>query len=348
MGVNPSCRFVSLDRALRQDKTPRVLKARIHVDLKSVVKKRERTIFDWFRSVLGQQARLLEGREETTVGTFALIQALIRSFTDAGLTNVIAFEIDDKTVYLDSADVDDDLARIEQLALDGRFCDHEFDTMHLALTHHGEHLHTMVDVEVHREVLLRQPEVRVDISARFEDLRITEGETAAQWQARIYAFAKNENNLTTGLKAVSALAKLVATALEHNIQGARVIVESVRAELIRPTVEEMMAFPELPFGDDVLEPRYRPEPKRLGFAKYAVPFYAHYFDDPYHPLLKWLLLESLHNRNTWRRADVHVIDPSGDMLFSGDGAKQYPFHHWEGHKAVKITDDGLHISRDLK
>jgi len=320
-----------------------MLRTRIHVNLKSEPLDRAPSAGEWLRALFGKDVELASGREQLTLSSYGVLKGIVRAFERVGVTNVIAFVVDDRDVYVDARNTEDDLQLIEQRAGAQRIFDGPFDVMHMVLEHRTTGLHTLIDVEVHREVLLRQPEMRVDVVTRLEALRPKAGEGAAAFFARIRAWARDTAALEQARGIASRLAAPIAKVLGEELESSVVSVEPTRFEIVLPTEEEVHAFVALSFGEGVSEGRYRPTPARQGLCKYGVPVFAYYYDDPFYDLVDWILAHELFDGKALRRSDLTVVDKSGDSLLVGADADGYPAHRWPGYRAVHL--DGARIVR---
>jgi hypothetical protein len=107
--------------------------------------------------------------------------------------------------------------------------------------------------------------------------------------------------------------------------------EPASVQIIRPDARQISRFRELGFGDSVSEPAYRPVPTRQRYGAYADPFYYYYYD-PYYDFMSWVLVDSMIH-SAWHPGYVHVVDPGGAFLYSGDQAVNYANDGWVGYGA---------------
>jgi hypothetical protein len=296
---------------------------------------------EWVRSVFGARLDLRSGKEELTVGAISLIEGLEESFTKAGITNAISLLVDKRVVYLDQNDVDDDLKLVGKAAQEAGILDEKFTEMHLVLTHKEAGLHTIIDVRIQNEVILGQEEMQILLSSRVEELRIRAGETADAYGARIKAFAEKPEALEVHRHSLDALTERVGAALRGSIVGGKVTVHPAIVEIIRPDAPQIARFRNLGFGDDVSEPAYRPVPTMQRHGAYADPYYYYYYD-PYYDFMSWMMVSSMMHSMAWHYPHVHVVDPGGHLLYTGDVAHDYVGNGWAG-ESVTLDQGGVHV-----
>ncbi|MBI3206696.1 MAG: hypothetical protein HYZ29_34495 [Myxococcales bacterium] len=297
-----------------------MLRTRIVVDLPSVEVLRQKTLGEAFRSLFGAKVDLHTGTEEITVTGLALIGALVNAFQLAGMTNAIAFIVDQKVVYKDPADQGNDLPLIMAACQETRLLTRKFGEMHLVVSHAENGMLAIADVHVRRETLQGQAEMVVDLSGRIDELRIARGETAAAYAARVRAFSRTPQVAEAWERAFESLARRLAAALGTSLPGSRIAVEPVRIQLIRPSPKQVGRFRHLKFGAAVERPTYRPVPARERLGAYADPFYFYYFD-PYYDFMTWVILDDMARHNyVWSTARLAIVDDAGVDVTEG-GAK---------------------------
>lgn len=316
-----------------------MLKSMVHVDLPSVETQRRPGPIEWLRSLFGAELDLRSGKEELTVGAFSLVEGLIAGFARAGICDVISFLVDKKVVYLDTNEVSDDLALIVQAAEAAGVLDQRFREMHLVLAHRDGVLHTILDAKITSAVLLGESEMVVQLSSRLVELQIRQGETAEQYAERVKAFAGNEGSFEPARQRLEQLTERIAAALGLALVGAKVASEAALVQLIRPDRGQIGRFGKLPFGDEVESPEYRPVPTLQRAGAYADPFY-YYYHDPYYDYMSYVLVDAMVRDSLWHSQHVHVVDPTGSLLFSGDQAGGHANDGWVGQDAVSYDTSG--------
>ncbi|HLK92239.1 MAG TPA: hypothetical protein VKZ18_20260, partial [Polyangia bacterium] len=153
-----------------------MLKSTIHVELPNTFAERNKTAGEWVRSLFGAKLDLRDpDHHELTMSAVSLVAGLVEGFSAAGVTDVISFIVDKKVVYMDTTDVPDDLSLLLEAAeVKGIYTRH-FSEMHLVLSHKEAGLHVIIDVQILNRVLTDQEQMRVSLSARIEELRVTAG-----------------------------------------------------------------------------------------------------------------------------------------------------------------------------
>ena len=316
-----------------------MLKSTVRVDLPSVETNRRPGPIEWVRSLFGAQLDLRSGKEELTVGAFSLIEGVVAGFDRAGIHDVISLLVDKKVVYLDTNEVPDDLPLLVRAAEAAGVLDQRFREMHLVLAHRDEVLHTIIDCKVTSQVMLGESELSIQLSSRLTELQIRQGETAEHYAERIKSFAMVDSSFEPARRRLEQLTQRIAAALGSALVGARVACEDAVVQLIRPDRGQIGRFGQLPFGDEVQSPEYRPVPTLQRAGAYADPFYYYYYD-PYYDYMNYVLVDAMVRDSMWQSQYVHVVDPAGTMLFSGDQAAVHANDGWVGRDAVTYDTSG--------
>jgi len=321
-----------------------MLKARIAVDLPSAETQRSMGPVEWVRSLFGAQIDLRSGKEELTVCAFSLVEGLIAGFARAGVADVLSFLVDRQVVYLDSNDVPDDLPLIAQAAQAAGVLDRRFRELHLVLAHKDDSVHTILDTRITNRVVLGEAEMQVELSGRLVELQIRPGETAEQYAERIKRFAADPDSYEPGRQRLELLAQRVAAALATALIGAKVSATPASVQIIRPDALQLHRFRGLGFGDEVQSPQYRPVPSMQRAGAYADPFYYYYYD-PYYDFMSYVLVDSMLHQAAWHSPHVHVVDPAGTQLFTGNQALAHAGDSWVGNDAISFdVGGGLNVS----
>lgn len=325
-----------------------MLKSRIVVDLPSAETERRKGPLEWLRSLFGAQIDLRSGREELTVSALWLVEGLVEGFAAVGVHDVISFLVDKQVVYLDHQDVPDDLPMVVKAAETAGILDRKFREMHLALAHKTETLHVIVDCAVKNGVLLGEAEMTIALSGRLRALQIESGETAQHYADRVKAFAAGSDSFEPAREELDALTEKIANELSSVLAGARVSREAAAVQLVRPDARQIGNFRRLEFGDRVRQPTYRAVPTMQRHGAYNDPFYYHYYD-PYYDFTTYLLVDSMLHSHTWHSPHVHVVDPAGHPLFTGDTAPSSGGDGWIGTDAVTFGEGGeLAVSESIR
>lgn len=316
-----------------------MLKTRIHVDLPS--HRLEATDGPrWLSRLFGRAPEPSAGRERVEASSEGLLRGVVKAAAGVGLTNAIALMVDDRLVWLDPGETPDDLARMEAEAERSGALDRGGDTLHVVLHDVREAQVVIVDVEVHREVLLRQPELRCDILVHPAVLTARRGDSHEAYLRRVRSVA-TPGVIEPLLSRLEQWVRPLALSFERAFPGSRAVVEAPRLELHWPDAETVAGLPDLPFGDEVLEAEYRPHPERQGLRTYGLPLYDLYYDDPYAPLADVVMIRQLVDTPALHRPDVHVVDARGEALLTGPDVPTYPFHRLPGWDRVALRGDRL-------
>jgi hypothetical protein len=244
--------------------------------------------------------------------------------------------VDGEVIYTDISEVENDLPTLDAAVQQKGTLDRAFDELHLVLSHRDDDLHTIIDVRITREVMVGECEMHITLSSRLASLRIRAGDSARAFAERVQAFAADEAGLERALHAANALTRQLGEALERAIVGASARIEPAMIQLIRPTIEQIGRFRNLGFGAQVQVPRYRPLPMQAREGAYA-DFFGYYYFDPYHALVSYWLISAMIEDACWRSPHVHVVDHTGDELFTGDAVRRV---QWAGAGTVGTDHDG--------
>ncbi|MCE9578792.1 MAG: hypothetical protein K8W52_37050 [Deltaproteobacteria bacterium] len=316
-----------------------MLRSRILVDLPSVETDRRMGVFEWLRSLFGATIDLRSGREELTVGACSLVEGLVAAFARAGVTDALSFLVDKRVVYLDANEVPDDLPLILKAAEETGILDRPFREMHLAVAHQDGRLHTIFDCAITSQVALGEAEMVIEVSSRRVDFRVAHGESAQTYAERVKALAGDPAGFEPMRAELDQRIAQVAEALRAALVGAKVTTAPSYVQLIRPGARQIGRFGKLPFGDQVLDPKYRAVPTTQRTGAYADPFYYHY-SDPYYDYTNYVIVDAMVHHATWASPHVHVVDPAGTLLFTGDTATTHGADPWIGQDAVGYDPSG--------
>ena len=334
-----------------------MLKAKVFVDLPSQDIMRRKGPIEWVRSLFGAEFDLRTGKEELTISAFALVQGLVDAFSTTrltaspkysdfdkaggGIVNAISLLVDKRTVYLDADDVDNDVDEMAEAAQAAGVFDRTFKEMHLVMTHKVAGLHVIFDVAIQNSVLVGEDEMEIILSARVEDLQIRPGESAKDYGARVKAFTTDPDAIEGHRLTLDGVARSLADRMRVSLVGSKVRVEVARIEVIRPNQKQVGRMRSLGFKGDVKQPTYRPAPTRRRRGAYADPFFYYYYD-PYYDFMSLMLVSAIVHDMAWHSPMVHVVNPSGDTLFTGDtvDSSTASMDGWDPAEAVGFDESG--------
>lgn len=299
-----------------------MLRAKVIVDLPSQDILRRKGPIEWVRALFGAEIDLRTGKEELTIGAFALIRGITAAFKGTrlgeagGITNAISLLVDKRTVYLDADDVDDDIDEMTEAAQTAGVFDRPFKEMHLVMTHKAAGLHVIFDVAISNQVIAGGEEMEIVLSGRVEALRVRAGESAQDYASRIKGFTQDPGAIEGHRLALEGMANALGDRMRISLVGSKVRVEGAHVEVIRPNKKQVGRMRNLEFKQNVKQPTYRPAPTRRRRGAYADPFFYYYYD-PYYDFMSLMLVSAIVHDMAWHSPMVHVVSPSGDMLFTG-------------------------------
>lgn len=296
-----------------------MLRGSLRVDLPSQESEGPKGALRRVRALLGGRAELLKGRDEVTASAFAIVEALVKGFSEAAVTNAVLFLVDDELIYLDPDDEKDDLERIITRALGAGILERRFEEMHLVLSHREDGLHTLYDAVLRRQVARGEPELVIDVAGRIEALRAQRGETAKAYVERVRRFALHDKAGEAWRLHFHRQVERVAAALARAFPGGRAWANPSFLEVTRLGPEEVARFRALRFGDEVEAPVYRATPAKAEERTRGDPFH-HYFRDPHYDLACWALLSAVEGDGAWHGATLRIVEPSGEVVATARGA----------------------------
>lgn len=325
-----------------------MLKAKVFVDLPSRDLLRRKGPIEWVRSLFGADIDLRTGKEELTIGAFAVVRGVADAFratrldkADKGIVNAISLLVDKRTVYLDADDVDNDLDEMTAAADTAGVFNRDFKEMHLVMTHKVAGLHIIFDVAIANSVMKGDEEMEIVLSARVEDLQIRAGESAKDYGERVKGFAKDPTAIEGHRMALDSVARALSDNMRIALVGSKVRVEGARIEVIRPNKQQVGRMRSLDFKDRVKTPTYRPAPTKRRRGAYADPFFYYYYD-PYYDFMSLMLVSAIVHDMAWHSPMVHVVSPTGETLFTGDSVDSTTasMDGWDPDTAVDFDGDG--------
>lgn len=315
-----------------------MLQSKVIIDLPSREVLREKTVGEWFTSIFGSRPDLRTGREIMTVSAYAVLEGIVNGFADAGMTNVISLIVDNRTIFLDTQDVPDDLFVMHRVATRSGALNRRFQEMHIAFTHEEDDLHIIIDVKLRPYVLLGEEELVITLSGRPTTLRLKDNETASRYRSRIHKFASSTKNLERLREKLNHVTDLLAGCLHRTIPGAEIHTEEAMVQLIRPSAQQLGAMRHLDFRH-YEGGRYRPAPARYHGGVVIDPFY-HYYYDPFYDFAMFVLIGAA-IEFAWHMPYVYFIEPSGAFLGYAHELDYDVFtDQWVGYDALHFDDTG--------
>ena len=321
-----------------------MIQATVNVDLPGVETDRWMGPLEWVRSLMGAKIDLRSGQEELTVGAFTLVSGLWDALGRCGVHDAISFLVDRRVIYLDRNEATHDLGLVKDAAIARGILEKRFKEMHLVCSHREGGLHILVDLRVTAKVAVGEPELEIRLSARPEALRIQPGESATAYADRVRDFTANEAVIDAHRHQVDALAHALGQAIQQEIAGARPMTAPARVQVVRPAARSVGRFGDLPFGDDVTAPQYRPTPTHARAGAHADPF-VYFWYDPYWDLTSWILIDSMLHHHRWQSDQVSVVDTTGATLFTGASAPEAAASDWM-HGAISVDGGGISVDAD--
>lgn len=288
----------------------------IYIDLPSEEIRRSKSGWELFSSWLGQDESQGTGKERLTVNAFEVFGKLVLGLKSSGLTNVISLMIDDDVIFVDETAEDNDLlVMVRKLAESGR-TEQPMNDLRLVLETKNQGIHFVLDVEILTSVRLGQEELHLQVSGRIDELAVQQGETAADFDTRVRAFARDWDAAHEYMKAMKRFSEMLKLSLKRALPYCPLRSGETYFQIIAPQAEQIGRFRDLVFGDQLLPQEYRPAPmvERRGF--FADRFLYFYYD-PYFNFLNWIIVDEMMRSSCFDRENVLVVEPGGMALFKG-------------------------------
>lgn len=315
-----------------------MLQSKVIIDLPSREILREKTVGEWFTSVFGSRPDLRTGREMMAVSAYAVLEGIVNGFADAGLTNVISLIVDNRTIFLDTQDVPDDLFVMHRVATRSGALNRRFQEMHIAFTHEEDDLHIIIDVKLRPFVLLGEEELIITLSGRPKSLRVRRNETANRYRSRIHKFASSTRNIEKLRESLNHVTDVLAGCLHRTLPGAEIRTEEAMVQLVRHSEQQLGAMRHLDFQRHD-SGRYRAAPARYHGGVIVDPFY-HYYYDPFYDFAMFVMIGAA-IEFAWHMPYVYFVDPYGGFLgYAHDLDYDVFASEWVGYDAIHFDDSG--------
>ncbi|MCX4246841.1 hypothetical protein [Paraliomyxa miuraensis] len=263
-----------------------------------------------------------EARERLLGNALELLGATLQALATTGVRDVIAIVVGKHAVYTDTEqrldDLDDAFARVVE---SGRL-EPGFGTVRVVLSHVADGLHTVAELTIDEEVAQGTAPASIELVSRTAELRITADEGPSQYRTRVDALLA-EGGLERMRERGSALTRAASTALAAAFGPTSVRVEGPQLRIVAPGPVQVARLRHLGFRQRLRPPTHRPNPTHRGRSPAYDHAHVHYYFDPYHDLLSWIVVEALLDG----RAPVEqatVVDPDGKPLFTAGGASAPP------------------------
>jgi len=322
-----------------------MLHARLTVDLPSAPLPRSGKILRLLRSLVAKPAS--EAGDEQLVGdALEPLLALLEALGAAGFDDVIAVSAGGRSIYTDTQERRGDLGpALERLVASGRMGP-GFGTATVVLCQITPTLHTVAEVTLVERTTAGQPELVVALVARARGLRIGRDEGPASYQARVEAelAAGALDRLRDQLR--DQLNDAVERVRQPTLPGRGLAAEpeGPTVRVVAPGPAQVGRFRHLGFHRQRRAAVYQPAPtdRRAPAYDHA---HVHYYFDPYHDLLCWVVVGALLDGRC-TTPGVEVIDPGGTLLFTSDavpGSPRLPVPR----DAVTLGDDQVEVAATI-
>jgi hypothetical protein len=309
-----------------------MLRSVLRVDLPSEETRRRHSLFGLVRSALGRDTTR-SGREELTISGAEVVLGIMRCLEEAGIDNAVSLIVDGEQVFVDYEGVDGDreaLARAASRRFDGR----SFGTLRLIAETRESGLHTIVAIHVARRVALGQKEMHVALGARPEVLAHRQGESPADYAARLQAFARSDG-LERALADFRAMTERLGAAFKRHAGDLEVETSRIEAIVVRPTLDSIRRFPLLDFSRDAV--LYQPS---LSSTQRHPDRYHRYYVDPLYDFRSLVLIQAMVRQGLWRRKDVSIVLDNGTRWMTGEEIDAEECEVWAGLDALRFDEAG--------
>ncbi len=301
-------------------------------------------VWAWLRDLFRSKEELDALEHAFGQRTLERLGAVGRALESCGVSDVIHLFIDDRPIYEDTSDERDDLSAALTRATQGREVDTHFETLRLVVSAVDDHLHQLIDIQITGRGQGAGPQIKIELAARHQDLRIEVGEQAHTYRDRVLTAVRVAAEPGRGLERFAAHARALHEALTAALPGAHIQSSEAEIRLIRAGTKQVGRLRNLGFERAVRLPTYRSKATHRRTGAYDSPFYYYYFD-PYQDLLHWIIVEDMLACGTWTDSRVQVVDRTGAPLFLGSEAHAHRDDNFEvAREALTITpESGLVI-----
>ena len=257
-----------------------------------------------------------EDRDRLLGDALETLRTTLHAFGEAGVDDVVVLRVGDEVIYADDEqrldDADQALARV---VASGRL-QRGFGSLRVVLSHRGEGLHTVVQIELDEEVVRGHAPLSVELVARISALRVRADEGPARYRERVDAWLA-AGGLDLQLETMDRLTQALSVALAGAFGSVAVRVDPPTLRVVAPGPVQVARLRHLGFRARLRPPTYRPVPKGWRrSAAYDHP-HVHCFFDPYHDLLSLVVVDALLDGRAPAR-QVTVVDPDATVLFELD------------------------------
>jgi hypothetical protein len=252
------------------------------------------------------------GDERVVGSTLAVIDRFVRAYQAMGISNVIALKVDQKTIYLDNAMVEDDLRQmVDALEANRGVLSETFDFIHLVVEHDVAGIHYVFDTKVRGQVTMGAEEVYVVISGKIDALNPTPGETAAAYDGRLRKLLSMPGFLASTKLLFERKVKEFRDQLKVQTGASEAVMDHLEVGLVRPSRRSVLELASVPFGQHEITFRHR------GIVDDGVTYfhdpYSVYYRNPFDTLTNLVFLSALIDHST---AEL----PIATVLYNHDGS----------------------------
>lgn len=299
------------------------------------------------RALLGGRIEGTTSTEELTVSAWTLLTQVANAFEQLGVRDVIRIVINGEQTFVDDEERHDDLSVALRATAAAPVMRESLARMEIVFAARDEGLHRIYEVEVRNGVFTGEEEMRVDVQARPEAVRVSDGERALDYVERVRTLAGDAFLVDDARDAFVRHVQELCAAFELHMPGARVRRAPARLTLIWPGRVGIGRFRNLTWGRDRGAPRYRARPPLRGEGATAGPFFRHYVE-PHWLFANFVLVDAILRGGALRHPGIIVVDPDGRALFEAHQADQFDARELDARiEAVSVDEHGVHVAADV-
>jgi hypothetical protein len=268
------------------------------------------------------------GEQRVSYTTSRLLRVIRQVFDAAGIRDLAWLRVDGTALRKDEARGGDDLDALVYAHQDYAQLRGPFETLEVMFVHAEDEIHHAVYLTVARSTVDAEPELRVVLSSRPDDVGARRLDDGFRYAERLRRFAEEPSMLDAFRARIERLAARLDSALETALFRRRVDTGRVMLRLVRPTLAQVTTVSDAPFGDRLTPPTYAIDvPPAGGPWPWPEPL-ATVETDPWRIARHLLLLDALHATPALQMSWVEVVASDGRELYAGTDAARFANAPW--------------------
>ena len=263
------------------------------------------------------------GSERVVGSALAVIDCFVRAYQSIGINNIIALDVDGKSIYLDNAMVADDLQLLSaSLQANKRILSQPFEYIHLVLELPAAGIHYVIDTKVRGEVQMGHEEVYIVVAGKMDALNPGARETAVTYRNRIRQLLSTPGMLERFKVQFRDRVKDLLQRLKTATNAHDGKLDFLELGVVRPSRKSVHALISQPFGRQWLS--FRNEGLAGSNAAYYHDPYSYYYYNPFDTFANLVVIDALLD-GTAREVpiDMVVYNHDGSTFGIADHVESY-------------------------